>query len=105
MMQTGDMDIRLEASWAASNCTAGCNPKQITILVQKGTLKAIGSMMSSKESRTLMVLLEAVENILATAEKDFKDAEGYNQFALLMEAEGVIDHLENAQMHKNHLVF
>jgi len=25
-----------------------------------------------------MVLLEAVENILATAEKDFKDAEGYN---------------------------
>jgi len=104
-MQNDDWEIRKEACWAVSNCTASANHNQILALVQKGSLKAIGAMMTGKESRQLMVVLEALENILKCGEEHFKDAEGNNSFVVQMEVEGVIDHLEEAQMHKNHLVF
>lgn len=68
-------------------------------------MKAMGVMMTMKESRQLMVMLEALENILKCGEAHFKNAEGHNQFVLQMEAEGVLDNLEDVQTHKNHLVF
>ena len=64
IMQVDDLEIRKEACWAVSNCTACASPQQIAVLVQKGCFKAIGSMTATKESRQLMVMLEAFENIL-----------------------------------------
>ena len=78
MMQNDDWEIRKEACWAVSNCTASANPHQILALVQKQSLKAIGAMMTGKESRQLMVVLEALENILKCGEEHFKDSEGNN---------------------------
>ena len=44
----------------------------------------------------MMVVLEALENILKCGEEHFKDTEGNNSFVVQMEVEGVIDHLEEA---------
>ena len=52
-----------------------------------------------------MVMLEALENILKCGDQHFQDQDGNNSFVIQMEIDGVIDHLEEAQMHKNHLVF
>ena len=68
MMQHDDWEIRKEACWAVSNCTACASPQQILVLVQKGIMKAMGVMMKMKESRQLMVMLEALENILKCGE-------------------------------------
>lgn len=94
MMINDEWEIRKEACWAVSNCTASCSKDQMAILVQKGILKGMGAMMTMKESRQLMVMLEGLENILKCGAEHFVDQDGQNMFVLQMEAEGVLDQLE-----------
>ena len=43
----------------------------------------------------LAVSLEGLENTLKCGEKNFKDNDGQNHFALLLEQSGFLDDLEN----------
>jgi len=52
-----------------------------------------------------MVSLEALENILKCGKEHFVDNNGDNMFTLVAEQSGLIDKLEELQMHKNHLVY
>jgi len=93
------MFIKQEAVWALSNCTASANPQQYNVLVQKGLIKALGSVLKINDVRMLTVALEGLENTLACGEKNYKNAEGDNMFSIIMEQEGCLDDLEELQQH------
>lgn len=59
-----DIEIKKEAVWAVSNCTAGATFAQFVSLVEKGILKALTTVLKMREARILAVALEGIENIL-----------------------------------------
>lgn len=91
--------------WALSNTTASANPQQFNALVQKGLIKALGSILKINDARMLAVALEGLQNTLECGEKNFKNANGENYFTLLMEEEGCLDALEELQTHPNHNIY
>ena len=63
-MSSAALDLRSEAVWCLSNSTAQATPEQIKALVEKGILQAIGSVLESRDPRTLVVALEGCNFIL-----------------------------------------
>ena len=100
-----DMQVKNEAVWALSNCTASANPIQFGILVEKGLIKALGNVLKVNDVRMLAVALEGLDNTLANGQKHHLDENNDNKFALVMEAEGLIDSLEELQQHPNHTIY
>ena len=96
-----DPVVKNEAVWALSNCTAYASPDQYKILVDRGLIKALGSTLSSKDVRMLAVALEGLENTLACGQKHFLNNNNDNEFALILEQEGLLDELELLQQHPN----
>lgn len=66
-----DIEIKKEAVWAVSNSTAGASAEQFSILVEKGILKALCSVLSMKDPRILAVALEGIENVLKAGKEHF----------------------------------
>jgi len=66
-----DAEIKKEAVWAVSNCTAGATFEQFVQLVQKGILKALSATLKMKDARILAVALEGIENILKSGQQHF----------------------------------
>jgi len=99
------MFIKQEAVWALSNCTASANPHQFNILVQKGMIKALGSVLKINDVRMLTVALEGLDNTLQCGDRHYKNADGDNMFAIIMEQEGCLDDLEELQQHPNHNIY
>lgn len=77
-----DSEIKKEAVWAVSNCTASANFTQFNALVDKGIIKALLSTLKMQEARILAVALEGLDNILSTGEEHFKKHGQENRFSL-----------------------
>lgn len=60
----GEFKAQKEAVWAITNLTAGGNIDQIVHTVQAGVLKPLCDLLVVKETKVVMVLLEALMNIL-----------------------------------------
>ena len=69
-----DTEIKKEAVWAVSNCTASASFAQFMALVEKGIIKSLLSTLSMQEPRILAVSLEGLDNILKHGEIHFKKA-------------------------------
>jgi len=80
-----DMQVKNEAVWALSNCTASANPVQFGILVEKGLIKALGNVLKVNDVRMLAVALEGLDNTLANGAKNHLDDNNDNKFAMIME--------------------
>ena len=59
-----DNEIKKEAVWAVSNCTASASFVQFNTLVDRGIIKALLSTLKMNEARVLAVSLEGLDNIL-----------------------------------------
>lgn len=66
-----DIEIKKEAVWAVSNSTAGASTGQFDMLVEKGILKALCSVLNMKDPKILAVALEGIENILKAGKEHF----------------------------------
>lgn len=99
------MTVKNEAVWALSNCTASASPDQFQLLVNKGLIKALGSVLAVQDVRMLAVALEGLENTLSCGQKHFVNIEGENMFSIIMEQEGCLDDLEKLQQHPNHSIY
>jgi hypothetical protein len=66
-----DLEIKKEAVWAVSNSTAGASPEQFAMIVEKGILKALVSVLNMKDPRILAVALEGIENVLKSGKEHF----------------------------------
>lgn len=100
-----DMQVKNEAVWALSNCTASANPQQFGVLVEKGLIRALGNVLKLQDVRMLAVALEGLDNTLANGSKHHVDENGENKFTAIMEQEGCLDDLENLQQHPNHTIY
>ena len=62
-----DLSVTKEAAWAISNATSGGGPDQITDLVSQQCIQPLCDLLVAPDSRTVAVVLTAVENILKVA--------------------------------------
>lgn len=85
LLQHDDMVVKNEAVWALSNCTASANPAQFRSLVDRGMIKALGSILTVKDVRMLAVALEGLDNTLECGSNNFRNEQGENEFSILME--------------------
>jgi hypothetical protein len=58
-------------------------------------IRALGSVLQVKDVRMLAVALEGLDNTLHCGAQHYKSEEGENEFAILMEQDGLLDDLEN----------
>ena len=81
--------------------TSGGSVPQLALLVQMGVLNPFCALLDAKDWKTVVVVLDGLANILAAAEKMGE----VERVAIIIEAAGGLDKLENLQHHENEQVY
>lgn len=98
LMLHDDPMIRKEAIWAVANATAGCSEATMDELVKRNIIVALGSGLKFEDPRTIFVALEGLAKVLSVGRNISHDN---NPYALVAEQFGIIDALEELQLHRN----
>lgn len=106
VLQTADFDTKKEAAWAVSNAVSGGSDAQVETLVRFGCVPPLCSLISSVDSKIVMVALEALHAILRVGKK-IKETEGMlsNPFADLIDQADGTSALEKLQDSSNEAIF
>uniref|UniRef100_A0A3P8W0E5 Importin subunit alpha n=1 Tax=Cynoglossus semilaevis TaxID=244447 RepID=A0A3P8W0E5_CYNSE len=86
-LRNGDFKTQREAVWAVTNFTSGGTVEQVVYLVQSGALEAIINLLQVKDPKVILVILDAINNIL------------------LIEELGGLDRIEMLQRHDNNMIY
>lgn len=100
-----EFDIQKEAAWAISNATSGGTPQQIKYMVDRGVIRPLCELLGCREPKIIMVVLEALDNILQVGSQDVHQYNGENQFARHIEEAGGLDLIEDLQNHESEEVY
>ncbi|KAK9507599.1 hypothetical protein O3M35_007421 [Rhynocoris fuscipes] len=101
VLKKGDFRSQKEAAWAVTNLTSGGSCQQLALLVRSGAIPYMCDLLDSKEWKTVIVVLDGLQNILSAAEKSGE----LESVSLMVEECGGLDKLENLQHHENEQVY
>lgn len=104
VMKTDHPEIRREAAWVLSNATHKGAPEEIKKMFDIGIFDIFVEMLDTQDSKTLQVVLEAINNILKCGEQFF-EFDGENIFLVKFDQLGGMQKLEKLQMHQNQEIY
>lgn len=98
-------EVRREAAWVLSNATNHGEPQQVAHLVENGVIDLFVSLLDCSDSKTVIVVLEGINNILNTGGEIAKQTRGDNPFMAELESKGAVPKIEKLQEHPSHEVY
>lgn len=96
MLKTEKFEIQKETAWALSNITSSGNEQQIKYLVAQGIIPPLCKLLTCNSHKTILVVLEGLENILQVGKNDLLKGIP-NKYSQLVEECGGLDNLEALQ--------
>ncbi|XP_077977023.1 importin subunit alpha-1-like [Glandiceps talaboti] len=101
VLDKGDYKSQKESIWAVTNFTSGGTLEQIFYIVKAGVLKPLCDLMVVKEANVILVILDAIGNILLAAKK----VNQLDTICLMVEEAGCLEKLEPLQHHEKKEVY
>lgn len=105
ILKEDQFDVQKEAAWAISNITSGGTDDHTRFLVSQAAIPAMCGMLKCGDAKMIMVVLDALDNILKVGLRDSPGGSEDNKYADIVEECGGLDTLEELQRHENEEVY